>query len=310
VLSERIRILDLDGSLLRQKKLLERYRCDIISLRGFGPQARHFISRQTRDILADKLFNTAKDSITFLGSGDFHHISEILISKFELPITVIMFDFHPDWDSRPPRYGCGSWVTEVLKSKPNVRKFILLGVSSEDISSFNLNGAYLESLKDDRVEIYPYSHQPSKTFGKKIPGNISLEVKRGLLFNTISWQELKGRNLPVFFQPFLKRIPTKDVYISLDKDCLTNDYALTNWEEGKFSLEEVLSLLKLIKENFNLVGFDITGEYSPIVVKGVLKKIAAYFDHPKKIKALGLPEGAITKVNEETNLKILGAMRA
>ncbi|MDD4899051.1 MAG: arginase family protein [Candidatus Omnitrophica bacterium] len=310
MLGDRIRVLDLDGSILEQKKLLGQYKCDIVALREFGPQARHFTSRQTRDLLADRLFDTPKESITFLGSGDFHHISEILISRFEEPLTVIMFDHHPDWDSRPPRYGCGSWVTEVLKSRPNVKKFILLGVSSEDISSFNINGAYLEALKDNRLEIYPYTHKPSKTFGKDVPDNASLKIEKNFLFNTIFWQELKGKNLENFFRSLLKRIPTKDVYVSLDKDCLTNDYALTNWEEGNFSLEEVLSLLGLIKDNFNIAGFDITGEYSPILVKGILKRIASYFDHPKKIKALSLPGSQIRKVNEETNLKIMKTINA
>ncbi|MDD2752752.1 MAG: arginase family protein [Candidatus Omnitrophica bacterium] len=305
MLNDRIRILDFDGSILKQKKLLGLYNCDIVDLKHIGPEVRHFTCARNRNILADKLLGSAKDSVTFLGSGDFHHVSEILISQFEQPLSVIMFDFHPDWDNGHPRYGCGSWVTQVLKTKANVQKFILLGASSDDISSFNINGAYLEALKDNRLEIYPYSHKPSKTFCKKISDNASLAVVRGNFFNTIFWQGLETLDLRDFFHILLKRIPTKDVYISLDKDCLTNDYALTNWEEGKFALEKVLFLLKLIKENLNIVGFDITGEYSPILVKGVFKKAASYFDHPKKIKAFTLSESRITAINQETNLKLL-----
>jgi len=53
------------------------------------------------------------------------------------------------------------------------------------------------------------------------------------------------------------------------------------------------------------VGLDITGDYSPILGRGLFKRIASYLDHPKDIKAYHLDEASITALNEETNLKIL-----
>jgi arginase family enzyme len=305
VLNNSIRILNFDDSILQQKRLLQQFKFNIVDFKDLGPQARYFSTFKTRNIIERRIRDSEKNSLTFLGSGDFHHISEILISRFDEPMSVIMFDFHPDWDTSPPRYGCGSWVTEVLKKKNNISKFILLGVSSSDLKSFGINRGYLAPLKDNRVEIYPYAHAPSRTFLKKVPQNVSVKVKRGIFFNTIYWQELKNKDFADFFQDLLKRIPRKDVYVSIDKDCLKNGSALTNWEEGRFSLEEFLLLLKLIKENLNIVGLDITGDYSPILVRGLFKRIASYLDHPKDIKAYHLDEASITALNEETNLKIL-----
>jgi len=203
----------------------------------------------------------------------------------------------------PPRLGCGSWVSATMKGAP-VLKAVLIGVSSHDISSFWIQTGDLGLLKDDRVEIYPYSHPPSSTFLKKIPKNISVETKTGFLFNRIRWSELRGKDLSRFFSDILKRLPAKRVYISIDKDCLRREYALTNWEEGMMSLEELLLMLRLIRENLDIAGVDILGDYSEIDIKGVVKGMASRLDHPKDFSARGLTESCISARNEETNLRI------
>lgn len=304
MLDKSIRILNLDGSLVRQKVLLSKYQSSVLDLSDLGPSSRLWLNPQQRRIIEERIRNSPKGSITFLGSGDFHHISEILISQFTGPIAVISFDFHPDWDTLPPRLGCGSWVTEVLKKK-NISKFILLGVSSKDIGVFSIQTGNLNSLKNDRLEIYPYAHCPTRVFLKQVPKNISIATERGAFYNKIYWHELKAVNLADFFLEVLQRMPVKDVYVSIDKDCLTRKYAVTNWEEGKLCLEELLSILRMIKENLNIVGMDICGDYSEIRINGAMKRIASYWDHPKDKTVMQIPAEIITAINEETNLKIL-----
>ena len=304
MLTKSIRILNFDDSITKQKNLLSQYENQVLDLKDLGMQTRCWVNFNSRSLIQKRIQNSPKNAITFLGSGDFHHVTELLLTQFDEPLSVITFDFHPDWDTLPPRFGCGSWVNEVLKRK-NILQFILLGVSSADISTFNIQSGNLASFKNDRLQLYPYSHQTSLTFLKKIPKNASVKIEKGLFFKRIYWNELKNKNLEVFFQNLLKRMPAKKVYVSIDKDCLRNDYALTNWEEGKFSLEELLCLLKLIRQNLDIVGLDITGDYSPISVKGIFKKIASYLDHPKGIEVNTFPESFITGRNEDTNLKIL-----
>lgn len=304
MLNKTIRILNFDNSILKQNVLLSRYKHAVIDLKDIAPKARHWTDSKTRSLIETRIVNSAEDSITFIGSGDFHHISEILINRFDQPISVIVFDFHPDWTVWPPRFSCGSWVNEILKKK-NVSKLVLIGTSSNDISNFNIQTGNLSSLKNDRVEIYPYTHQSSLAFFKKIPPNASMEINRGVLFNRIFWNELKDKNLAGFIQTLLNRIPAKKVYISIDKDCLNNNYAITNWEEGKLSLEELLLMLKLIKQNMDIIGLDICGDYSPVSIQGGIKRIISRLDHPKDIKANELEDSAITAINEDTNLKIL-----
>lgn len=299
-----VRILDFDGSVTRQDRLLAQCHPEVIDLRDIGPAARLWAGKRAREEISRRVPAPVKGQITFLGSGDFHHASNILIEKFNEPLCVIDFDFHPDWDIMAPFLTCGSWVHRTLKNA-NIKKFIIAGVASDDLSPLWLPTGDLAALKDDRLEIYPYSHVPTRLFLKKIHDNISLEVRRSFLSSTVKWSELKGKNLTEFFLHMIRRLPTKSVYISVDKDCLTHEYALTNWEEGRLALDDLLHVLKLIRENLDIVGVDITGDYSRPRVKGLVRSFISRIDHPAHIKAEGLAEPEVTAVNEETNLKIL-----
>ena len=299
-----IRILNFDDSVTKQQTLISRYQTEIIDLKDLGPRARIWLDKKTKKEIEKRIQGSANGSITFLGSGDFHQVSHILINQFDEPICVILFDFHPDWDILPPRLGCGSWVTESLRNK-NILKFILVGISSKDLSNPWIQTGNINALGGDRVEIYPYSHRPSFTFFKRIPENISIKIKKGLFVNKIYWNELKGKNLIKLFSSILKRLPTPRVYLSIDKDCLRNEYALTNWEEGMLSLEKLLLMLKLIRDNLDIIGIDIVGDYSEISIRGNLKKMISYLDHPGNLKTKYLSDAFVNEINERTNLSIL-----
>ena len=307
MLSQSIRILDFDASVSQQQNLLHRYPHQVINLQDLASNARLWMNRHTNDAIAERIREASGRRVTFLGSGDFHHLTSLLLDEFREPISLIVFDFHPDWDILPPRFGCGSWVTEALKRK-NILKCLLIGIASDDLSCPWIQSANLNALSRDRLEIYPYSHSPSLVFLRKIPRNVSLRVEKKFLHSRIYWDELKTKNLKDFFLKIIGRLPTKNVYVSIDKDCLKNEYALTNWEEGKLALDELLMLLKLIKENLDIAGLDITGDYSKISVSGRLKGILSRLDHPKEVGADKFLEEEITMVNESTNLKILEAL--
>lgn len=258
--SRPIRILNFDNSLIRQTQLLERFSPNIIDLTKIGPASRLWADLKSTTEIKKFLNPQERNTITFLGSGDFHHISSLLIEQFSEPLSVIVFDFHPDWDILPPRLGCGSWVSNILRRK-NIEKVILLGVSSDDISNIWVQTGNLNSLKNNRVEIYPYVHRPTFTLLKKVPDNLSLRIERGILYNRIYWQELKNNNLADFFGGVIARLKSKKIYLSIDKDCLKANYSLTNWEEGLFSLEELSIFLGMIKNNLDIAGVDILGDY-------------------------------------------------
>ena len=303
-----VRILNFDNSVIRQNKLVERFKPSIIDLTDLGPRCRLYSNEKTAKEVSARINSGSVNSIAFLGSGDFHHITSLLLDKLSEEISVISFDDHPDWDILPPKIGCGSWVTRVL-NKDNVKKVILMGASSGDISPTLFRVGNYDSLKDDRLEIYPYQHKPTRVFFKKIPENISADVKSGLFFDEIHWQELKSKNIAEFFLHILRRLPTKKVYVTIDKDCLKAPYSLTNWAEGHLELEELLLMLKSIKENTEVVGLDITGDYSPVKTEGFIRTVITAINHPRDVSAKNRPQSLIDSVNESANIRILELLR-
>lgn len=302
--TDRIRILDFDGSVTKQTDLVSRYKAEVVDMRDIGPAARFWMDGKTTAEVARRLSVLPPRAVTFTGSGDFHHISKLLLDRITEPVTLISFDTHPDWDMSSPWLCCGSWVREALK-KPTIVKVLLLGASSCDTSPFAVLTGSLGALANDRVEIYPYHCRPTKVPVRAVPDNISIVVDRKPLVSTIHWNVLSRKNLIEFFLHIIRRLPTRKVYVTIDKDCLESEYALTNWGEGGFSLDELIMMLKELKDNLEIVGVDITGDYSPVRVRGAVKRAVSCLNRPRSIKATGYPEAFITKVNEQTNLKLL-----
>jgi len=303
-----IRILDFDSSLLSQKKLLHKfshppYQARITALGDIAPYVRYWTKKKYIAELKKRIDSGLKNTITLYGSGDFHHVTGILLEGFPEPLSVISFDHHPDWDGLSFQLNCGSWVNHITK-RVNIRKVLLLGPSSDDLSSRGLITASLSGLNNNKLEIYPYLHEPSRVFLKPLKDNVCLKVEPRLLGAEIQWSNLKEKDMNIFLSGLLERLPTDDVYITIDKDCLSRQAAFTNWEEGLLGLDWLLGALNIIKNKKNIVGLDITGEYSPVILKGLLKGFFSWADHPKENF---LPEdtAAINAINESTNLKIL-----
>lgn len=61
--------------------------------------------------------------------------------------------------------------------------------------------------------------------------------------------------------PSLQDIPTDiPLYISIDKDVLSKDYAITDWDQGDMTLPEMLDILTSLFESHDVIGVDICGE--------------------------------------------------
>ena len=302
-----IYILNLDNSVAGQPALLARHNPVIIDALDLGPRVRLWMSRREKEFLAQRLPAHNRKQLFFLGSGDFHHLSLLFTEKINTPFCLIVFDLHPDWDIFPPRFGCGSWVSAALKNS-NLQKAVLLWQSSDDLSTGALQSGNLSALKNGRLEIYPYQHRPSFVFARNVPASACLKVKRWPGVSKISWEGLRQKNLGEFLTALILRLPSKKVYLSIDKYCLKKEYAATNWEEGGFVLEGLLLMLKAIKENCEIIGADVTGEYSPPRFSNRLKAFFARLDHPKENSSHGLSAQEIHARNQETNLKILEAL--
>ena len=177
------------------------------------------------------------------GSGDFHHVTAALVAA-SAASNVVVFDNHPDWDVRPPRWACGGWVHRVL-DLPGVKRAGVWGCGN-----FELNWP-ARIFGDRRADVYGWS--------ERYP-------RRGRI-NHDNWR--------AEFEKFAGSIDG-DVYVSVDMDCLQD--AVTNWESGLFTAADIAWAIQQLP---NVIAGDICGAYSPPVYARRRQRFAAEWDHPR-----------------------------
>ncbi len=65
----------------------------------------------------------------------------------------------------------------------------------------------------------------------------------------------------------VRAIPTKHVYISIDKDVLRPQDAQTNWDQGTMSLQMLLIYIDYLFRYKHVLGVDVCGEDRTFCVK-------------------------------------------
>lgn len=265
------------------------------------------LHRSLRDSLAE---TKSEPKLCFLGSGDFHHVSSLLIDlaleNVSEPVTIIHIDNHPDWVHFPSGLHCGSWVNHVA-DHPAVDRVITIGVCSSDLASPERKGANLGLLASGRLELYPFHHSPSRV-NSHLGDRSSFEQRSGYLH----WRTIGELGFEHFLELLMGRIDTEAVYISLDKDVLCPLDAITNWDQGQMKLADILCLLVEIGKSHRILGADVTGDYSRPRYGGnawtrLMKLGENLIDQPRHSS----PDAEIISINSAANyalLDVLGAM--
>jgi hypothetical protein len=235
-----------------------------IRLWGKEQKLDDFRQALVRQLTSDK----AEPRLTFMGSGDFHHITTFLVAfaleNQSAPITVIHFDNHPDWVKFENGMHCGSWISRALQH-PRVEKIITLGVCSRDLKRPEWKGANLTLLSQGLLELYPYDHALSRV-KRNYGRGVTFEQKDGALH----WKTIRNLGEHNFTDYLLSRIKTKSVYLTIDKDVLAREDAITNWDQGCMRMPYLLSLVKEIGKRHSVIGADVTGDYSTPCYSGDL----------------------------------------
>lgn len=256
--------------------------------------------------VSSKLPGVSSPTLSFLGSGDFHHVSAMLIERAaeytREPFTVVHFDNHPDWVRRTKGMHCGSWVNRALVI-PEVAKVITAGICSKDLQHPEWKGANLDALRSGKLEVFAYEQQPSSV--TKDYGSGASFTQKG---SRIHWTCISEMGLSAFSEMLLSRVHTAAIYITLDKDVLVPDEAVTNWDQGKLQLDHVIGLIRSLATNHAIVGADVIGDHSPVHYGGgawpfVKKWGETLIDHPR----VKIAPAVIAARNEAANLRLLDA---
>lgn len=280
------RVLDFDASLMAQpviRKAVASGEMLRVNMRREGPGLRLWASRKGMAGFADLLNRLPKPgknkaTLTFLGSGDFHHLSSGLLNSFlketPRPISLLHFDNHPDWVRFPPAFHCGSWINRVLEN-PLVTRVITVGPCGNDLHRPYLRGGNLPALAAGRLEIHPWKLPAAMTrplSGAAAPAS----PDRGKMYAA----PLAEDDWEVSWRRIINRVPQDPVWISIDKDVFGEEDAVTNWDQGQMPLCYLEGLIQRLAVYRKVAGVDICGDWSPPVFDSLLKRVMAFLDHP------------------------------
>jgi len=233
----------------------------VIDARASGPQLRFsappcLVAEFYREHEA-----TLASPFLLYGSGDFHYLTALRLRRIAGPIVLVSFDNHPDWDVRPPKWGCGGWVNRALEL-PHVRQVSVWGCGNFECWWPHQIFGNRRAERAGILEVHPWADdRPVKD-----------RQRQGAILRD-NWRER--------FEQFLKSLGETSAYVTIDLDCLRAQEAVTNWENGRFSIADLEWALGKLRESSHILGGDICGAYSKPEYARFKQRFAAEFDHPK-----------------------------
>jgi hypothetical protein len=195
------------------------------------------------------------------GSGDFHYLTALRLRRIAGPIVLVSFDNHPDWDVRPPKWGCGGWVNRALELS-NVRQVSVWGCGNFECWWPHQLFGNRRAERTGVLDVHPWADdRPAKD-----------RERRGAILRG-NWREQ--------FEQLFGTVNRNNVYVTIDLDCLTAGEAVTNWEAGRFTIADLEWAVGKLREWSQITGGDICGAYSRPNYARLKQRFAAEFDHPK-----------------------------
>ena len=294
-------ILQLDDAFERQTGLARRVLTRggrVLAARDLGPALRLWSRSSTLTELKRRIAVClpvrGEAEVVFAGSGDFHHVTPLLLERAAAaadgPVTVIHFDNHPDWVRQASGLHCGSWVGRAARLD-GVARVITIGVCSPDIGRAKAHEGDLALIAEGRLDLFAWEAPDGGD-------EVALEGH--------TWPTISALGEAAFLDTLAAAVRTKAVYVTLDKDVLRAEDAVTNWDQGRASLDFVIAAVRRLAETHKIVGADVVGDWSTPVYgggagAGLLKRGEAMLDQP-----WSRPEAADASVlNEAVNLRLL-----
>jgi hypothetical protein len=294
----RARVLDCDGSIVAQDRLLESLDPNLHDLRTWGPLLRRRCSGRVFEGFEQSLFAQLDGPpgpwLTFLGSSDFHHLGLALLRRRETPFNLLVLDDRAEWASGGTSIDCDNWLRHAL-AYPQVQRVFHAGGNSGFDDARRL--APRRALEEGRIVLFPAIRTFHGGWWQRVPH----EPLRANAFRRCDLERLEGMLTP--YREELLRWP---LYVSLDKKVLVLRDAAVNGPSGCLWLEEMLDVVQMFSRlsDENLVGIDIAGDWSAAACTGMMQRWrsrwSASRDEVDPVQA--------RLINERTNLRIVNRL--
>lgn len=255
-----------------------------LDLREWGPRLR--FSAPPR--LIEEFYGEIEPHLSpflLFGSGDFHHLTALWVRRLAQPVILMSFDNHPDWDVRPPKWACGGWVNRALEL-PHLEKVSVWGCGNFECWWPHQFFGNRRAEREGRLEVHPWADDRPA----------SDRERRGAILRE-SWR--------ADFEQFARALKGRSVYVTIDLDCLRAKEAVTNWENGRFEVADLVWAIGMLREHCQIIGGDICGAFSEPKFSRWKQEFAANWDHPKLTPP---PRDEIRRVNFATLEKLWPAL--
>jgi hypothetical protein len=230
-----------------------------VDVRQWGPELRYHGTRNGVDAFYREIEGALAPFVLY-GSGDFHYLAGVLLRRVKQSVTVVSFDNHPDWDIRPPHWACGGWVNRALEM-PNVRRVSVWGCGNFELAFPSRLFANRKALKAGTLEVHAWAERQKPSVRRR--------------FNCMTRDNWRER-----FEQFATSLAGQAVYITVDLDCIEASAAVTNWENGLYTVEDVVWALQRLREHANVIAGDLCGAWSEPAYARRLQRFAGIWDHP------------------------------
>lgn len=309
------RIIDLDGSVVKQETLLKRYNPDIVSLQEWGLKIRISSSFSTFSQFESELNRRLKVTldespfITFIGSNDFDHVTLTLLRRLSTPFNLLFFDKHADWN---PFFltdmMCGSWLYHAL-SATNMRMVFHVGGAErafdatgdlfDAVECFGNGRGVQKYINEGRIVCLPATRKFAENPYINYENTVNEPMK---VLGKVSEERLKS--LLEKYKEQLKNLP---LFIAIDKDVLNPQENIQSWDSGELSLEDVETIISTFTElcNYRVAGVSICGDYSKPIYNNSLR-LSNILDKIALSHGIRVPvDLSSLSINEKTNERLV-----
>jgi arginase family enzyme len=307
-----VRILNLDGALLFQTELIDKYRPQIVDATKWGPALRidctfGQFTRFEKEL--NSLFGTEVDCtevdpkkgplVTFYGSNDFHHITLALVRRIRQPVNFVIFDNHPDYCEYYFGLHCGCWLNHVIQL-PTVKLAIHMGGNSGEFEDTWLRfNTPWKHMTNGKLIIFPADRKFTGMKWHKVPQK-EMRYKWHILINKERVRRL--------LEPYADTLAKYPLYITIDKDVMTRQHCLQNWNSGVLFRQEIIVALEVLAEmsKGRILAIDITGDFTKVATQGWYRGYLHRTQHSDSENNIKQEEA--NAINQETNKCILKAL--
>lgn len=171
--------------------------------------------------IRQKICSLPPEGLHFIDSGNYHYVSEFWMEKIKKDFALVVFDHHSDMQK--PLFGD------------------ILSCGSWILNTLEHNTCIRQVL------LIGLSREQEQTIPQRYRERIRC-ISSEELKEKATWKELSGLQT---------KLP---VYISVDKDVLSENVVDTTWDQGNLTLAQLKGLLHLLIQTEEVIGIDICGE--------------------------------------------------